>query len=76
MDGDNNSKTKPSVVKIHNFSHVICDKNVYFHILSFGSSFLLWIGTSPQLKSLAMAMKTPYVSTNAQFSCLCISIFF
>ena len=48
--------------KIHTFSDTLLDQKVYFQILKMTDSLYVWIGTSPEMNALAVAMCTKYVS--------------
>ncbi|KAM5156664.1 proteasome assembly chaperone 4 [Mantella aurantiaca] len=54
--------SQPRPISIHNFSDKICDKTVHFHVMSLQDCFLLWIGLSPSLCNLAVAMCSRYDS--------------
>ncbi|XP_073487078.1 proteasome assembly chaperone 4 [Aquarana catesbeiana] len=47
-------------ISIHNFSDKLCDKAVHFHVMSLQDCFLVWVGFSPSLRNLAMAMCSRY----------------
>lgn len=49
--------------KVHTFSDTLLDQRVYFQILKMTDSFYVWIGTSPEMNALAVAMCTKYVSS-------------
>lgn len=60
-------------VKVHQFFTNIQEEKIYFYILNLKDSFLLWIGKSPKLENLAMAMMTKFVSEKIEF-CLTLKI--
>ncbi|XP_053570654.1 proteasome assembly chaperone 4 [Bombina bombina] len=43
-------------ISVHNFSEKICEQLVHFHVMSMEQCFLLWVGLSPNLSNLAVAM--------------------
>lgn len=49
--------------KVHEFSDTFLDQTVHFQILRMKDSLYIWIGSSPELSSLAVAMCTKYVSS-------------
>uniref|UniRef100_A0A8C1LVP1 Proteasome assembly chaperone 4 n=1 Tax=Cyprinus carpio TaxID=7962 RepID=A0A8C1LVP1_CYPCA len=55
------SKTPPIVV--HDFSEKILEQLVHFHVMKLSGGFFLWIGSSPVLSSLALAINSKYDST-------------
>ncbi|KAK2556923.1 Proteasome assembly chaperone 4 [Acropora cervicornis] len=48
--------------KVHTFSDTLLDQTVYFQVLRMKDSLYIWIGSSPELSSLAVAMCTRYDS--------------
>lgn len=48
---------------VHAFSDTILDQQVHFQILKMTDSLYVWIGTSPEMDALAVAMCTKYVSS-------------
>ena len=48
--------------KVHTFSDTLLDQKVNFQILKMTESLYVWIGTSPEMNALAVAMCTKYVS--------------
>ena len=53
---------------LHTFSDTFLDQKVHFQILKMTDSLYVWIGTSPEMDALAVAMCTKYVSGNHQTS--------
>ncbi|XP_029204660.2 proteasome assembly chaperone 4-like [Acropora millepora] len=51
-----------SKFKIHTFSDTLLDQTVHFQVLRMKDSLYIWIGSSPELSSLAVAMCTRYDS--------------
>lgn len=49
--------------KVHTFSDTLLDQKVHFQILKMTDSLYVWIGTSPEMNALAVAMCTKYVSS-------------
>ena len=49
-------------IKVHNFSDKVLDSTVHFQVLKLEDSFLLWVGSTPNMENLAMAMATKFVS--------------
>ena len=47
---------------LHSFSETLLDQKVHFQILKMTESLYIWIGSSPEMSSLAVAMCTKYVS--------------
>ena len=48
---------------IHNFSSLILDSRVHFHVMKMEGSLFVWIGRNPEFENLAVAMCTKYVRT-------------
>lgn len=48
--------------KLHSFSDTLLDQIVHFQVLRMKDSLYIWIGSSPELSSLAVAMCTRYDS--------------
>ena len=48
--------------KVHAFSDMVLDQKVHFQVLKMTDSLYVWIGTSPEMNALAVAMCTKYVS--------------
>lgn len=51
-----------SKFKVHTFSDTLLDQTVHFQVLKMKDSLYIWIGSSPELSSLAVAMCTRYDS--------------
>lgn len=49
-------------VSLHNFSARLWEQLVHFHVMRLTDSLFLWVGATPQLRNLAVAMCTRYVS--------------
>ena len=49
-------------IGVHAFMETIQEERVHFHVLRLKDSFILWIGTEPNMKSLSVAMKSRTVS--------------
>ena len=47
---------------VHTFSDTLLDQKVHFQILKMTDSLYIWIGSSLEMSSLAVAMCTKYVS--------------
>lgn len=47
---------------MHTFSDTFLDQRVNFQILKMTDSLYIWIGSSPEMGALAVAMCTKYVS--------------
>lgn len=48
---------------VHSFSDTLLDQKVHFQILKMTDSLYVWIGISPEMNALTVAMCTKYVST-------------
>ncbi len=62
-------------VGLKEYSAKILEKTVYFQVIRLEKSFFLWIGTSPSMKSLAVAMPTRFVSIVHLVTCAVYMIF-
>lgn len=51
------------VVSLHNFSARLWEQLVHFHVMRLTDSLFLWVGATPHLRNLAVAMCSRYVST-------------
>lgn len=51
-------------IGVHTFMETIEEERVHFHVLRLKDSFILWIGTELNMKSLSVAMKNRTVSEN------------
>lgn len=49
-------------VSLHNFSARLWEQLVHFHVMRLTDSLFLWVGTTPHLRNLAVAMCSRYVS--------------
>lgn len=49
-------------VSLHNFSARLWEQLVHFHVMRLTDSLFLWVGATPHLRNLAVAMCTRYVS--------------
>ena len=47
---------------VQTFSDTFLDQKVHFQILKMTDSLYIWIGSSPEMSALAVAMCTKYVS--------------
>ncbi|XP_057555847.1 proteasome assembly chaperone 4 isoform X2 [Hippopotamus amphibius kiboko] len=47
-------------VSLHNFSARLWEQLVHFHVMRLTDSLFLWVGATPQLRNLAVAMCTRY----------------
>ncbi|XP_072267877.1 proteasome assembly chaperone 4 [Pyxicephalus adspersus] len=61
---------KPRPISIHNFNDKICDRIVHFHVMSLQDCFFLWVGFSPSLSNLAVAMCSRFNSVPLSTSIL------
>ncbi|XP_018938321.1 proteasome assembly chaperone 4 [Cyprinus carpio] len=50
-------------IVVHDFSEKILEQLVHFHVMKLSGGFFLWIGSSPVLSSLALAINSKYDST-------------
>lgn len=60
---DSNGKVPEPVeckFTVHTFSDTLLDQKVHFQILKMTDSLYVWIGTSPEMGALAVAMSTKY----------------
>uniref|UniRef100_A0A8C6CGV6 Proteasome assembly chaperone 4 n=1 Tax=Moschus moschiferus TaxID=68415 RepID=A0A8C6CGV6_MOSMO len=49
-------------VSLHNFSARLWEQLVHFHVMRLTDSLFLWVGATPHLRNLAVAMCTRYDS--------------
>ncbi|XP_069880754.1 proteasome assembly chaperone 4 isoform X4 [Dipodomys merriami] len=49
-------------VSLHNFSARLWEQLVHFHVMRLTDSLFLWVGATPHLRSLAVAMCSRYDS--------------
>ncbi|XP_048204501.1 proteasome assembly chaperone 4 isoform X2 [Perognathus longimembris pacificus] len=47
-------------VSLHNFSARLWEQLVHFHVMRLTDSLFLWVGATPHLRSLAVAMCSRY----------------
>lgn len=50
-------------VSLHNFSARLWEQLVHFHVMRLTDSLFLWVGATPHLRNLAVALCSRYVST-------------
>ena len=53
---------------LHKFAEQLIDQTVHFQVLKMTDSLFLWIGSSAEMGSLAVAMRTKYVSRTSGLS--------
>uniref|UniRef100_A0A8C5XK07 Proteasome assembly chaperone 4 n=1 Tax=Microcebus murinus TaxID=30608 RepID=A0A8C5XK07_MICMU len=51
-------------VSLHNFSARLWEQLVHFHVMRLTDSLFLWVGATPHLRNLAVAMCSRYVSAS------------
>ncbi|XP_016319417.1 proteasome assembly chaperone 4-like [Sinocyclocheilus anshuiensis] len=49
-------------IAVHDFSEKILEQLVHFHVMKLSGGFFLWIGSSPVLSNLALAVNSKYDS--------------
>ncbi|KAM8967631.1 proteasome assembly chaperone 4 [Pelodytes ibericus] len=49
-------ESAPRSISLHNFTETICEQPVHFHVMGMEECFFLWVGFSPSLSNLAVAM--------------------
>ncbi|XP_064453333.1 proteasome assembly chaperone 4 isoform X3 [Mirounga angustirostris] len=49
-------------VSLHNFSARLWEQLVHFHVMRLTDSLFLWVGATPHLRNLAVAMCNRYLS--------------
>lgn len=49
-------------VSLHNFSARLWEQLVHFHVMRLTDSLFLWVGATPHLRNLAVAMCSRFVS--------------
>ncbi|XP_051025861.1 proteasome assembly chaperone 4 isoform X1 [Acomys russatus] len=49
-------------VSLHNFSAMLWEQLVHFHVMRLTDSLFLWVGATPHLRNLAVAMCSRYDS--------------
>uniref|UniRef100_A0A5F5Q3T9 Proteasome assembly chaperone 4 n=1 Tax=Equus caballus TaxID=9796 RepID=A0A5F5Q3T9_HORSE len=57
-------------VSLHNFSARLWEQLVHFHVMRLTDSLFLWVGATPHLRNLAVAMCTRYDSIPVSTSLL------
>lgn len=66
MATEESANPKPVVtegaISIHNFSEKILEQVVHFHVMKMKDCFFLWVGATPNLSNLAVAMCSKFVS--------------
>ncbi|KAG9348094.1 hypothetical protein JZ751_004119 [Albula glossodonta] len=60
--GNANTVATEDAISIHDFSEKILEQAVHFHVMKMKGGFFLWVGTSPHLSNLAVAMSSKYDS--------------
>ncbi|XP_049511058.1 proteasome assembly chaperone 4 isoform X2 [Panthera uncia] len=53
-------------VSLHNFSARLWEQLVHFHVMRLTDSLFLWVGATPHLRNLAVAMCNRYVSAGRE----------
>ena len=56
-------------ISVHDFGDNILGNQIFFHVIKLSESFHISVGTSPVIKSIAVAMKTKYVSSTSRKPC-------
>ncbi|XP_016114494.1 proteasome assembly chaperone 4 [Sinocyclocheilus grahami] len=49
-------------IAVHDFSEKILEQLVHFHVMKLSGGFFLWVGSSPVLSNLALAVSSKYDS--------------
>ncbi len=49
-------------LSVHTFTEKILETVVHFQVAKLSESFILWVGSTPNMDNLAMAMATKFVS--------------
>uniref|UniRef100_A0A8C0MQ21 Proteasome assembly chaperone 4 n=1 Tax=Canis lupus familiaris TaxID=9615 RepID=A0A8C0MQ21_CANLF len=52
-------------VSLHNFSARLWEQLVHFHVMRLTDSLFLWVGATPHLRNLAVAMCNRYTRREA-----------
>lgn len=55
-------------VTLHNFSARLWEQLVHFHVMRLTDSLFLWVGATPHLRNLAVAMCSRYVSVGGAWT--------
>lgn len=55
-------------VSLHNFSARLWEQLVHFHVMRLTDSLFLWVGATPHLRNLAVAMCSRYVSVGGAWA--------
>ncbi|PNI62994.1 PSMG4 isoform 1 [Pan troglodytes] len=50
-------------VSLHNFSARLWEQLVHFHVMRLTDSLFLWVGATPHLRNLAVAMCSRYTGS-------------
>ncbi|XP_041101106.1 proteasome assembly chaperone 4 [Polyodon spathula] len=66
MTTEESAHPKPAAtegaISIHNFSEKILEQVVHFHVMKMKDCFFLWVGSTPSLSNLAVAMCSKFDS--------------
>lgn len=57
-----------AAVSLHNFSARLWEQLVHFHVMRLTDSLFLWVGATPHLRNLAVAMCSRYVSVGGAWA--------
>lgn len=49
-------------ITVHNFSEKISEQVIHFHVMKLSGGFFLWLGSTPTLSNLAVAMSSKFDS--------------
>lgn len=55
-------------VSLHNFSARLWEQLIHFHVMRLTDSLFLWVGATPHLRNLAVAMCSRYVSVGGAWA--------
>ncbi|XP_030626522.1 proteasome assembly chaperone 4 [Chanos chanos] len=62
VNGECSTQVPVDVITVHDFSEKILEQVVHFHVMKLNGGFFLWVGTSPVLSNLAVAMDSKFDS--------------
>ncbi|KAG7488345.1 hypothetical protein MATL_G00034060 [Megalops atlanticus] len=60
--GNSDQVAAGDAISVHDFSEKILEQVIHFHVMKMKGGFFLWVGASPHLSNLAVAMSSKYDS--------------
>ncbi len=62
LNGARGAQAPVELITVHDFSEKVLEQLVHFHVMKLSGGFFLWIGSSPLLSNLALAVNSKHVS--------------